>query len=306
MNYHVPVLYRECLDALRVKTGGLYFDGTLGGGGHTELILKAGGNVIAFDKDSDAISFATDRLARTTDFVGRYRIVKSDFKNAPEVLDELGIQALDGAILDLGISSHQVDAAERGFSYRNDGPLDMRMDRDEFLSAMSVVNEYSEQELAKIIFTYGEEKFSRRIAAAIVREREQSPIETTGRLANIIEGCVPRLKRGHPAKKTFQAIRIEVNSELSGLGETLEFLCSKLKPGGRLLTISFHSLEDRIVKQTYKSLSVGCVCDKSLPVCVCGHKAVAKTIGKDLRAADDELVENPRAKSAVLRILEKL
>ncbi|MCI8596816.1 MAG: 16S rRNA (cytosine(1402)-N(4))-methyltransferase RsmH [Clostridia bacterium] len=305
-DYHVPVMLCETVDALRVGTGKLFFDGTLGGGGHTGEILRRGGRVIATDRDMEAIDYSRMKLSQTADYNGKYIIVKDNFKNVLEVLSANEIEALDGAVLDLGISSHQVDENLRGFSYSGNGLLDMRMDRDQYLSAMTVVNEYTEEELSRIIYTYGEERFARKIARSIVEARSKSPIETTKRLAEIVKSCVPEGKKGgHPAKKTFQALRIEVNNELSGLGEAICDIVSKLKSGGRIAVISFHSLEDRIVKQTLKTLSVDCVCDKSLPVCVCNHKASVKLIGK-YKPSAEETARNSRCKSATLRVAEKL
>lgn len=303
--YHVPVMADEVIENLRIQPHGTYLDCTLGGGGHTERILQAGGCVLALDKDVEAIDYATTRLCAGGGYGGRFTIVKSDFKAACDVLDRQGIAALDGAVMDLGISSHQVDDASRGFSYRFDSELDMRMDRSQVKSAMNVVNEYSEEELARILFTYGEERFAKKIARAIVAERAKTPVETTGRLADIVVSCMPYQKNGHPAKKTFQAIRIEVNNELSGLGEAVGDIVGRLKRGGRICVITFHSLEDRIVKQTLASLAAGCICDKSLPVCVCGHVAEVKTVGK-YKATAEELDRNPRAASATLRVAEKL
>ncbi len=305
-DYHVPVMLCETVDALRVGTGKLFFDGTLGGGGHTGEILRRGGRVIATDRDMEAIDYSRMKLSQTADYNGKYTIVKDNFKNVLEVLSANEIEALDGAVLDLGISSHQVDENLRGFSYSGNGLLDMRMDRDQYLSAMTVVNEYTEEELSRIIYTYGEERFARKIARSIVEARSKSPIETTKRLAEIVKSCVPEGKKGgHPAKKTFQALRIEVNNELSGLGEAICDIVSKLKSGGRIAVISFHSLGDRIVKQTLKTLSVDCVCDKSLPVCVCNHKASVKLIGK-YKPSAEETARNSRCKSATLRVAEKL
>ena len=303
--YHVPVMADEVIENLRIQPHGTYLDCTLGGGGHTERILQAGGCVLALDKDVEAIDYATTRLCAGGGYGGRFTIVKSDFKAACDVLDREGIAALDGAVMDLGISSHQVDDASRGFSYRFDSELDMRMDRSQVKSAMNVVNEYSEEELARILFTYGEERFAKKIARAIVAERAKTPVETTGRLADIVASCMPYQKNGHPAKKTFQAIRIEVNNELSGLGEAVGDIVGRLKRGGRICVITFHSLEDRIVKQTLASLAAGCICDKSLPVCVCGHVAEVKTVGK-YKATAEELDRNPRAASATLRVAEEL
>lgn len=304
--YHIPVLLNECMDALKVTTGKLYFDGTLGGGGHTGEILRRGGRVIATDRDMEAIDYARMRLSQISDYNGRYTLVKDNFKNAKEVLAASEADAIDGALLDLGISSHQVDENLRGFSYSGNGLLDMRMDRDQYLSAMTVVNEYTEEELSRIIYTYGEERYARKIAKAIDEARKRSPIETTKRLADIVKSCVPTgAKGGHPAKKTFQAIRIEVNNELSGLGEAIGDLIQALRPGGRIAVISFHSLEDRIVKQTLKMHAVDCICDKSLPICVCNHKATVKLIGK-YKPSAEEITRNPRSQSATLRVAEKL
>ncbi len=303
--YHIPVMPTECMDALDVKQGKLYFDGTLGGGGHTSEILKRGGRVIATDRDMEAIDYSRMRLSQISDYNGRYTLVKDNFKNVSDVLKSHEIDSLDGAILDLGISSHQVDENLRGFSYSGDGLLDMRMDRDQYLSAMTVVNEYTEDELSRIIYTYGEERFARRIAKKICEIRVGSPIETTKQLSDIVKSCVPESKHGNPAKKTFQAIRIEVNNELSGLGEAVCDIVEALKPGARIAVITFHSLEDRIVKQTFKTLATDCICDKSLPVCICNHKASVKIIGK-YKPSTSEQTANSRSKSATLRVAEKL
>jgi 16S rRNA (cytosine1402-N4)-methyltransferase len=288
-----------------VKQGGIYLDGTLGGGGHSSAILSRGGKLSALDRDDDALSEARARFERSG--YDGYTIVKSNFKNAGQVLDELKIDKIDGALLDLGISSHQIDEPSRGFSYRFDGALDMRMGRDEALTAYDVVNEYSEQEIANILYTYAEEKFSRKIASAIVSERKKSPIISTLQLADIIKKATPEFyhRQGHPAKKTFQAIRIEVNGELDGLAEAANTLAERLKSGGRLAIITFHSLEDRIIKQAFKLLCTDCICDKSIPICVCGHKALAKNIGK-YKPSKQELGENSRSASATLRVIEKL
>lgn len=304
--YHVSVMADECLEMLAVKKGGTYFDATLGGGGHSERILLKGGNIVAVDRDFDAIDYVTQKFSSIEDFGGRYKIVHDNFKNVKEIMRECNVSSLDGAIADLGISSRQVDNAERGFAYGKDGVLDMRMDRSQSLSALKVVNEYSREQLSRIIFTYGEENFARKIAANIVREREKEPITTTSRLSEIICESVPPRKNGHPAKKTFQALRIEVNNELSGLGEAVCDMVDILKPGARLCVLTFHSLEDRIVKQTFSLLAKDCICDKSLPVCVCGHKATVKLIGKPLKPSQRETETNPRSKSATLRVVEKL
>ena len=295
----------EITDALRVKKGGIYFDGTLGGGGHTEAVLKAGGRVIAVDRDEAAIEFAGRRLQEYRD---RLTIVHGDFKDVEKILERQGVGELDGALLDLGISSRQIDDAERGFSYMQDAALDMMMDRNQYLTAANVVNEYGENRLAAVIKDYGEEDFARKIAAAIVKERELRPVKTTGQLAAIIKSAVPaKFQYGsHPAKKAFQAIRIEVNGELDGLGEAVRAVAGRLKRKGRFCVLTFHSLEDRIVKQEFKLLAADCLCDKSLPLCVCGHKASVKLFGKPLTASAGELEQNGREASARLRIIEKL
>lgn len=304
--YHVPVMADETINALNVKEDGTYFDGTLGGGGHSSRILALGGKLIAVDRDLDAINYVKAKLKGEPRYALRYNLVHDNFKNASDILASLNVSEIDGAVLDLGISSHQVDEAERGFSYGKDGCLDMRMDRTVGKSALEIVNEYSSERLAKIIFTYGEEKFARRIADNIVRARAESPITTTGRLSEIVSESIPIHTSGHPAKKTFQALRIEVNDELGGLKEAICAIADKLVSGGRLCVITFHSLEDRIVKQTFRSLSAGCICDKSFPVCVCGHTPSMKLVGSGYRPSESETARNPRSKSATLRIAEKL
>lgn len=303
--YHVPVLFDECMEALAVKRGGIYFDGTLGGGGHSEGILLRGGLLVATDRDGEAIAEAGMRFEKKA--LSGYTLVKSNFKRVKEVLDELGIDKLDGALLDLGISSHQIDEPQRGFSYRFDGELDMRMDGDDGIKALDIVNNYSEEELSELLFKYGEERFARKIAAGIVKCRREKRITTTLELVDIIKQSTPEFyhRQGHPAKKTFQALRIEVNGELDGLAEAVEDLVERLKSGARLAVITFHSLEDRIIKQAFKLLCTDCICDKSLPVCVCGHKATARPIGK-YKASKTELENNSRSSSATLRVIEKL
>ena len=303
--YHVPVMLEECLSALNVRKGGIYLDGTLGGGGHSSEILKRGGTLIALDRDNEAIAESKKRFE--DEKLSGYTIVKSNFHDAAKVLDDLGVDGIDGALLDLGISSHQIDDPERGFSYRFDGKLDMRMDNDGGITAYDVVNEYSEDELVKILFGYGEERFAKKIASAIVRERKIQPIRTTAELSELVKKSTPEFyhRQGHPAKKTFQAIRIEVNGELDGLSEALESIAAKIKSGGRFAVLTFHSLEDRIVKQAFRLMCTDCICDKSLPVCVCGHKATAKPIGK-FKPTQKETNENSRAASATLRVIEKL
>lgn len=306
MSYHVPVLYEESLDNLNIKRDGIYFDGTLGGAGHSEGILMRGGKLIATDLDKDAIENAKIRLNKE-EYEGRFTLVRDNYKNFNNVLSSLGIDKIDGALLDLGISSHQIDEPERGFSYRFDGRLDMRMSDEQALSAYEVVNGYSEEKLADIIYTYAEERFSRRIARNIVNARKVKPIETTLQLAEIVKASVPMQaqKNGHPAKKTFQAIRIEVNGELSGLDTIIEDIIAKLNKNGRLCIITFHSLEDRIVKKAFALHSTDCICDKKLPICICGHKASVKSLGK-IKPSKEELANNSRSASATLRIVEKL
>ena len=306
MSYHVPVLYNECLDNLNIKTGGTYFDGTLGGAGHSEGILMRGGNLIATDLDKDAIENAKVRLGKP-EYEGRFTLVRDNYKNFSNVLSSLNVDKIDGALFDLGISSHQIDEPERGFSYRFDGKLDMRMSDEQSLSAYDVVNTYSEEKLADILYLYAEERFSRRIARNIVNARKIKPIETTLQLAEIVKQSDPMQaqKNGHPAKKTFQAIRIEVNGELNGLDTLIEDVIEKLNSGARLCIITFHSLEDRIVKKAFALHSTDCICDKKLPICICGHKATVKSLGK-IKPSKEELELNSRSASATLRIIEKL
>lgn len=304
---HYSVMLKECIDGLKLKKGGVYFDGTLGGGGHSEEILKniGDGFLFATDLDDDALASTSKRLEKYKNF----RAVKSNFKNFSKVCDDLNISSIDGAILDLGVSSYQLDNRERGFSYMADEVLlDMRMDRRSGFSAYDIVNGYDEKKLRYLLSTYGEEKFAQNIAKNIVLERSVSPIKTTGELVKIIDKSIPyKFKRdGHPAKKTFQAIRIEVNGELDGLDEVLRDIVNKLNAGGRLAVITFHSLEDRVVKSVFKELSSGCDCDKRYP-CVCGKKEIVKEITKKpITATEKELDENSRSKSAKLRIIEKL
>lgn len=307
MFYHTSVMPAEVLEALRVKAGGLYFDGTLGGGGHSLEILRRGGRVIATDLDGDAIAYAS-ALFDGEGFAGRYELIRGNFKNFSAYMDERGVASIDGALLDLGVSSHQFDEPSRGFSYRFDARLDMRMNTDQELSAYDVVNGYTAAELTRILYEYGEEPFAKRIAANIVREREKSPVETTGRLTEIIERSVPHRKVGHPAKQSFQALRIEVNGELDGLGRAVEDIARRLKTGGRICVLTFHSLEDRIVKRTLRTMATDCLCDKSLPVCVCGHKAEVKLVkvNGNGRAGAEELKRNSRSSSATLRVAERI
>lgn len=307
---HKPVLLNECIQALCIKPGGIYLDGTMGGGGHSYEIAKrltAGGKLVAVDKDGDAHEAAQKRLQ---DFSDRIIFVRDDFKNACAVLDELGIDHLDGVLLDLGVSSYQLDNAERGFSYMQDAPLDMRMDRGQKLSAYEVVNGYSVNELTAIFRDYGEEKLARKIAEKIAEARQKAPVATTGELAKIVEQAYPaatRWKFGHPAKRVFQAVRIEVNGELADLEEAVTALARRLKPQGRMAVITFHSLEDRAVKNAFRQLSLSCTCPPDFPVCVCGKVQEVKLINaKPITADADELRDNPRAESAKLRVIERM
>ena len=306
---HRSVLLDECIEGLDIKPDGIYLDGTAGGGGHSYEIASrlTNGRLIAIDRDDAAIKAAGAKLAPLGE---RATVVKSNYSELRGVCRELGIDGIDGLLLDLGVSSYQLDTAERGFSYNADAPLDMRMDSTHPFSAYNVVNEYSEQELKRVIYEYGEERFAPKIAAAIVRERQRSPIETTGELVSIIKGAMPAsAKEGghHPAKRTFQAIRIEVNGELDIIAPTIRDAVSLMNKGGRIAIITFHSLEDRIVKQTFAELAIGCTCPKNFPVCVCGNKPRIKLISKKpILPSQKELDENPRSRSAKLRVAEKL
>lgn len=307
---HEPVLLNECVEGLAIDPDGIYVDGTLGGAGHSSEIarrLSERGTLIGIDRDRDAIEAASERLK---DFPCRKILVKSNNTEIASILEENGIDGIDGALLDLGVSSHQLDVADRGFSYMKDAPLDMRMDRDEPVTAWELVNRLPEEELARIIKDYGEERYARRIASGIARARKNGDIETTGRLTDIIRSSMPaaaRRENQHPAKRTFQALRIEVNGELTGLTDTLEELIKALRPGGRLAVISFHSLEDRIVKETIARHENPCTCPKNIPVCVCGKVPDLKRITrKPLTASAEEEERNPRSRSAKLRIAEKI
>lgn len=307
---HTSVLLYECIDALNIRNGYTYVDCTAGGGGHSLEIAKRMGpdsRLICFDRDKNAIAAATARLS---DFSDRVTFVNDNFSSLYKVIKDFGITNLGGVLADLGCSSHQFDTPERGFSYMHDAPLDMRMDVDAPLSAYEVVNSYSENDLKRIIYDYGEERFAPRIAAAICQQRTAAPIKTTHELSDIIKSAIPAAMRSdgpHPAKRTFQAIRIEVNSELDAIAPLLESAASALLPGGRIAVISFHSLEDRIVKQTYKKLATGCTCPKDFPICVCGKKPAIKEITKKpILPSDDELTVNPRSRSAKLRVAEKI
>ncbi|MBD8960635.1 MAG: 16S rRNA (cytosine(1402)-N(4))-methyltransferase RsmH [Clostridiales bacterium] len=307
---HVSVLLRECIEHLNIKPDGIYVDCTAGGGGHSLEIVKRltdGGRLIAIDRDEDALRAAGARLAGYAD---RVTFVHSNYAALQSVLADLGISQVDGVLADLGVSSYQLDTAERGFSYMQDAPLDMRMDREQPLRAYDVVNTYSEEELRRILFDYGEEKFARNIAANIVKKRNERPIETTLELAELVKSSMPKAAREgghHPAKRTFQAIRIEVNSELSSIPPALDAAVHALRPEGRIAVITFHSLEDRLVKQKFAALASGCTCPREFPVCVCGKKPVVRIITKKpVTAGDDELEVNPRSRSAKLRVAEKI
>lgn len=306
---HRSVLLNECIEGLNIKPDGVYVDGTAGGAGHASEIARrlTGGRLIAIDRDEAAVKTATHRLSVYGD---RATVVRNNFYALADVCAELGIDKIDGLLLDLGVSSYQLDTPDRGFSYMADAPLDMRMDRRDGVTAYDVVNGYSAEKLKKILYEYGEERFSSSIAAAIIRERQKKPIETTLELADIIKYAIPpRSREGghHPAKRSFQAIRIEVNGELDVIEPTVRDAARLLKTGGRIAIITFHSLEDRIVKQTFASLATGCTCPKTLPVCVCGNKPTLKVITKKpILPSEAELNENPRSRSAKLRIAEKL
>lgn len=305
---HYSVLLEESVDALNVCADGIYADGTMGGGGHSEAILSRGaGRLIGIDQDKEAVAASRKRLAP---FGERLITVNRNFSEIKSILSELEIDVLDGAVLDLGVSSYQLDNAERGFSYMHDAPLDMRMNRDAEISAYEVINNYSEDELTRIFYEYGEEKWSKRIAQFIIEKRRTEPIRTTGELSDIIKEAIPkkaRLDGGHPAKRVFQAVRIEVNGELKILEQAVRDFIDVLKPGGVISIITFHSLEDRIVKKTFAGLAQGCTCPKSFPICVCGNKPKVKLITrKPILPSERELDENSRSKSAKLRIAQKL
>ena len=307
---HYSVMLKECIDALDIKPNGIYVDCTAGGGGHSEAILERldGGRLISLDQDDEAIETCKKRLAR---FGERSIIVKSNFSELERVLNELEIVHIDGVLMDLGVSSHQLDTPSRGFSYNSDAELDMRMNPRSPFSAYDVVNTYSEQELKKIIFDYGEERFAPQIARKIVLAREENPIKTTLELASIIKNAIPvgaaKKESQHPAKRTFQAIRIEVNHELDVITPAIETAVSRMNIGGRIAIMTFHSLEDRIVKTKYNDYAKACTCPANFPVCVCGNKAKLKVITKKpIIANNEELSENARSRSAKLRVAEKI
>lgn len=307
---HKSVLLQETIDALQVKPDGVYVDGTLGGGGHSlEICKRLGplGRLVGIDQDEAAILAAGERLRA---FSGQITLVRDNYANFAKILDELRLSLVDGILLDIGVSSYQIDTAKRGFSYKEDGPLDMRMDTRNALTAREIVNQYGEAELFRVIREYGEDPFAKNIAKHIVKAREQSPIETTGCLAEIIRKAVPARARntgGHPAKRTFQALRIECNGELAVLEASLDGMIARLKPGGRLAVITFHSLEDRIVKNKFRENENPCICPPDFPVCVCGRKSRGRVITrKPVIPTKEEYEENRRAKSSKLRIFEHI
>ena len=306
---HISVLYNETISGLNIKDGGIYVDGTLGGGGHSMGILSSARDVrlIGIDQDPEAIEAAGRRLAPFGDSVS---LVNRNFSEIKSILKELDIDGIDGAVLDLGVSSYQLDNAERGFSYMHNSRLDMRMDKDNPKSAYEVINEYSPDELKRIFYEYGEEKWSARVAQFIAEKRAQKPIETTFELVDIIKAAIPKKVRAegsHPAKRIFQAVRIEVNNELGILRPAVNDIVEALKPGGRIAVITFHSLEDRIIKNAFTDLATGCICPKSFPVCVCNRQPVVKVITKKpILPTRQEEIDNSRSKSAKLRIAEKL
>ena len=306
---HSPVMLNEVLSGLNINPDGIYIDCTLGGGGHSEKILEKlsqKGMLIGLDKDLDAIEFTTQKLNKFNNFKSYH----TDFKNVYEVLDLLQINEIDGVLIDLGVSSYQLDTASRGFSFRFSGPLDMRMDKSQKLTAYDVVNTYSYEKLVKILYEYGEEEFAKQIAKNIVKERETKPIKTTLELSKIIENSIPKkiiFRRGGADKKAFQAIRIEVNGELDGLYDTIIYLAKKLKNSGRIAILTFHSLEDRIVKTAFKELCTDCICPPKTPVCICGHKAIGRLVNKKpIIASNKEQEQNSRSACAKLRILERI
>lgn len=306
---HKSVLLYETIDSLNIKPGGIYVDGTLGGGGHAYEVAKRlgeGGRLIGIDQDADAILASSERLG---EFQNKVTIVRSNYEQIGSVLSDLGVDKVDGIYLDLGVSSYQLDTAERGFTYREDTALDMRMDQRQTETAADIVNGYSEMELYRVIRDYGEDKFAKNIAKHIVKARQEKPIETTGELIEIIKAAIPMKMRatgGHPAKKTFQAIRIELNRELEVLENSIDRMIDLLKPEGRLSIITFHSLEDRIVKNRFRDNENPCICPPEFPVCMCGRKSKGRVITrKPILPSEEEIQENKRSKSAKLRVFER-
>ncbi len=305
---HKSVLLEECIDNLNIKPDGIYVDGTLGGAGHSFEIASrlSTGRLFGIDQDAEAIEAASKRLADVSD---RVTIVRNNYCNMQEVLREHGVDGVDGILLDLGVSSHQLDDPDRGFSYMADAPLDMRMDQRSAKSAVDVVNGYSESELFRVIRDYGEDPFAKNIAKHIVRMRQENPIETTGQLTEAIRAAIPMKVQktlGHPGKRTFQAIRIEVNGELEVLRTALDDMCEIVKPGGRICIITFHSLEEKIVKSTFRKWENPCTCPPDFPVCVCGKKSLGRVVTrKPILPSEEELEENSRSHSAKLRVFER-
>lgn len=309
-DYHKPVLVEEVMQYMRCRKGGIYIDGTIGGGGHALEICRridGDGLLIGIDRDDEALAHAAEMLK---EYSGCVRLIKGDFRYMKALVNDIGVNEVDGVLLDLGVSSHQLDDAVRGFSYNAEAALDMRMDKQQLLTARDVVNTYDEKRLYEIIKDYGEERWAKRIASFIVKERQRYPIETTDQLVEVIKRAIPAAARRegpHPARRTFQAIRIEVNDELNSIKDGLIQAMDCLKPGGRLCVISFHSLEDRLVKDTFRRWQNPCTCPPDTPVCVCGNKPVAAIVTKKpVTASPDEVESNPRARSAKLRVCEKL
>ena len=306
---HKSVLLNECMEALAIKPEGIYLDGTLGGAGHSFEIVKrlTTGRLIGVDRDPAALEAAAKRLAP---YMNHVTMVHSNFCELDRILDDLGIEAVDGMLFDLGVSSPQLDDAQRGFSYMADAPLDMRMNREDALTAFEIVNTWPKEELRRILYDYGEERYAPQISAGIVRAREKAPIQTTLALVEVIKSSMPPQalrEKQHPAKRSFQAIRIAVNDELDSVSKLMRTAFSRLKPGGRLAVITFHSLEDRIVKSEMLQAAKGCTCPPEFPVCVCGKKPLVQIITrKPILSGEEELEENPRARSAKLRVAEKL
>lgn len=308
-SYHIPIMLEQVVNLLEPERGGVFVDGTLGGGGHARALLErlpAGSRLFGIDRDTDALSAAGRKL---TQFGDSFTPIHGNFFHMRELLKEYGVLRIDGALLDLGVSSYQLDTPERGFSYHDDAPLDMRMDLSSQFNAYDVINGYEERELAAIIRDYGEERFAGRIARAVARERNKRPIQSTCELAQIIKAAIPAANRRegpHPARRTFQAVRIEVNGELKGLGEAVTDAARLLSPGGVLAVITFHSLEDRIVKQAFRTMENPCICSPKAPVCVCGRKSEARVLTKKpLTATERELRDNPRSRSAKLRAIRR-
>lgn len=310
--HHISVLLNECIDGLHIRPNGTYLDCTLGGAGHSSEIFRRldGGRLFGIDRDADAIAAATARM-ESLNPRAEFHALRGNFHDAQQLLAEAGVSRLDGVLADLGVSSHQLDVRERGFSYHEDAPLDMRMDQSQTLSAREIVNEWSEDELNRILRDYGEENWARQIARVICDRRREKPVETTLELVSLIDAAIPkkfRAKDGsHPARRSFQALRIAVNDELDPLEPAVRNLTDLLNPGGRIAIITFHSLEDRIIKNCFRSMANPCTCPKGMPVCVCGKKPIVRLVNrKPITASEEELQANPRSRSASLRIAEKL